>query len=200
MGTGPGESKPLSNVDSDKENQSSEEKLDKIVKPESTSVGSKSITAGLTKEHTDGKTTPDNSSNEAPRKSTTKPFGVPNRFGNTANVQTRNTTSFVELRKSLIPSPTVTTTVNTNNNNNNNFSKTSTDSNENSSVNGTNNNSNRHTIATMNQFNLNASNNNSNGSANEKATTIEAIGEANEFKGILQRRAEWEKRAKEGFK
>ncbi|XP_062716959.1 putative mediator of RNA polymerase II transcription subunit 24 isoform X3 [Aedes albopictus] len=192
----PGEAKPLSNVDSDKENQSSEEKLDKIVKPESTPIGK-----SINKEHTDGKTTPDNSSSEGQRKSSTKPFGVPNRFGNTANVQTRNTTSFVELRKSLIPSPTVTASANTNNNNNNNISKTTTDSNENSSVNGiNNNNSNRHTIATMNQFNLNANNNNSTTSTNGNSTTIEAIGEASEFKGILQRRAEWEKRAKEGFK
>ncbi|XP_021705318.1 uncharacterized protein LOC5565208 isoform X3 [Aedes aegypti] len=200
----PGEAKPLSNVDSDKENQSSEEKLDKIVKPDSASMVSKSISTGLTKEHTDGKTTPENSSNENLRKSTPKPFGVPNRFGNTANVQTKNTTSFVELRKSLIPSPTVTASANVNNNNNN-FTKTPTDSNENSinaiNNNNNNNNSNRHTIATMNQFNLNASNNNSNGSNNgNSATTIEAIGEASEFKGILQRRAEWEKRAKEGFK
>ncbi|XP_065085982.1 bromodomain-containing protein DDB_G0280777 isoform X2 [Ochlerotatus camptorhynchus] len=200
----PGEAKPLSNVDSDKENQSSEEKLDKLVKPESASVGPKSITGGITKEPVDGKTTPDNSANEVLRKSTTKPFGVPNRFGNTANVQSRNTTSFVELRKSLIPSTTTTTAANTNNSNNNNFAKIVPDSNENNGVNGTNNNnnnSNRHTIATMNQFNLNAINNNTNGNnTNGNSTTIEAIGDANEFKGILQRRAEWEKRAKEGFK
>ncbi|XP_062559355.1 bromodomain-containing protein DDB_G0280777 isoform X2 [Armigeres subalbatus] len=196
----PGEAKSLLSVDSDKENQSSEEKLDKIVKPDNAPVGSKNITAGVTKEHTDGKTTPDNNSNDVLRKSTTKPFGVPNRFGNTTNVQTRNTASFVELRKSLIPTPTVTVS---NNANNNNFSKTTPDGNENNSINGTsnnNNNSNRHTIATMNQFNLNANNNNTNGSTNGNSHTIEAIGEANEFKGILQRRAEWEKRAKEGFK
>uniref|UniRef100_A0A1Q3FQ96 DUF4739 domain-containing protein n=1 Tax=Culex tarsalis TaxID=7177 RepID=A0A1Q3FQ96_CULTA len=208
-----GETKTLSNVDSDKENQSSEEKLDKIVKPE-VSVGAKTIT----KDPTDGKSTPDNTSNEVLRKSNSKPFGVPNRFGNAMNVQqTRNTTSFVELRKSLIPGTTTTTgssttngTATQNGNNNNPAAKNGIEngSHESSPLNG-NNNSNRHTIATMNQFNLNASNNNNNitslagsntNGTTGAGTTIEALGEVNEFKGILQRRAEWEKRAKEGFK
>uniref|UniRef100_A0A8D8CVD2 (northern house mosquito) hypothetical protein n=1 Tax=Culex pipiens TaxID=7175 RepID=A0A8D8CVD2_CULPI len=206
-----GEPKTLCNVDSDKENQSSEEKLDKIVKPE-VSLNAKTIT----KEPSDGKTTPDNTSNEVLRKSNSKPFGVPNRFGNAMNVQqTRNTTSFVELRKSLIPGTTTTTTPTTGSpatngttqngtNNNNPASKNGIEngSHESAPLNG-NNNSNRHTIATMNQFNLNASNNNINGglaASNTNGATIEALGEVNEFKGILQRRAEWEKRAKEGFK
>lgn len=202
----PGEGKSLCSVDSDKENQSSEEKLDKLVKPETV--------VKTAKEPVDGKTTPDNGSNEVLRKSNSKPFGVPNRFGNAMNVQGRNTTSFVELRKSLIPGSTVTT-ANATQNGNNNASKNGIENgNESTQLNGNNNNNsvntNRHTIATMNQFNLNASNNNNNtnGSANggEKAngtvpgTTIEALSEVNEFKGILQRRAEWEKRAKEGFK
>lgn len=209
-----GETKTLCNVDSDKENQSSEEKLDKIVKPE-VSLNAKTNT----KEPSDGKTTPDNTSNEVLRKSNSKPFGVPNRFGNAMNVQqTRNTTSFVELRKSLIPGTTTTPTTGSpapngttqnGTNNNNPASKNGVEngSHESAPLNG-NNNSNRHTIATMNQFNLNASNNNINGglaASNTNGTTvvgttIEALGEVNEFKGILQRRAEWEKRAKEGFK
>ncbi|XP_058462735.1 putative uncharacterized protein DDB_G0277255 [Malaya genurostris] len=200
--------KPLTNVDSDKENQSSDEKLDKIVKPEGTPVVAKNIGTGLTKESIDGKTTPDSNANEVLRKNTPKPFGVPNRFGNTGNVQCRNSTSFSELRKSLLPSNVVapTTQNNNNNNTNNNAVKNGTESNESSGLNNTNNNnnnnSNRHTIATMNQFNLNANNINNNtcSSVNGNGTTIETIEDTNEFKGILQRRAEWEKRAKEGFK
>ncbi|XP_055631897.1 bromodomain-containing protein DDB_G0280777 isoform X2 [Toxorhynchites rutilus septentrionalis] len=201
------EAKPLSSVDSDKENHSSEEKLDKIVKTEGAHAGSKSIAGGMPKETSDHKAASENNnSNEVLRKSNPKPFGVPNRFGNASNVQNRNTTSFGELRKSLIPgSPTSTVP------NSNSFAKNSTESNEssgmnNNNINNNNNNninSNRHTIATMNQFNLNASNNNNNNNSsitNGNSTTIEAIREVNEFKGILQRRAEWEKRAKEGFK
>ncbi|XP_058831655.1 bromodomain-containing protein DDB_G0280777 isoform X2 [Topomyia yanbarensis] len=203
-----GDAKPLSNVDSDKENQSSDEKLDKIMKPEGASVVTKNIGSALTKEPTDGKITPDSNSNEMLRKSIPKPFGVPNRFGNAGNVQSRNSTSFAELRKSLIPSSTIAPVAqNINNNINNNHMKNGTESIDTSVSNTTsnnnnnnNNNSNRHTIATMNQFNLNASNNNNSNSANGNATTLETIGDANEFKGILQRRAEWEKRAKEGFK
>lgn len=199
-----GETKPLSSVDSDKENHSSEEKLDKIVNTDGAHIGSKSISGGIPKETNDGKATVENnSSNDVLRKTNPKPFGVPNRFGNASNVQNRNTTSFGELRKSLIPgSPTSTAP------SNNSFAKNGTDSNESSGMNNNNNNnnnhinSNRHTIATMNQFNLNASNNNNNNSSitNGNSTTIETIREVNEFKGILQRRAEWEKRAKEGFK
>lgn len=192
-----GETKTLSNVDSDKENQSSEEKLDKLVKPEV------SLNAKPAKDQpSNDAVKPADNNNTAPNtpaatKNNSKPFGVPNRFGSNA-LNTRNTTSFVELRKSLIPnsSPSSPNPTNQQNGNNNPAAK------ENGSepLNG---NSNRHTIATMNQFNLNASNNNTNGTTNGSAngTTIEALGEGlNEFKGILQRRAEWEKRAKEGFK
>ncbi|XP_053689417.1 probable serine/threonine-protein kinase DDB_G0282963 [Sabethes cyaneus] len=206
-----GDVKPLSNVDSDKENQSSEEKLDKIMKPDGAGVAAKGIGSVLSKDPIDGKTTPDSNSNEVHRRSTPKPFGVPNRFGNAVNVQARSNATFAEIRKSMLAASTTTSAAQNNNTNNNNV-KTTADSNEAVGLNGTTNNnnnniSNRHTIATMNQFNLNATNNNNNsnninnnGNANGNTTTIETIGEVNEFKGILQRRAEWEKRAKEGFK
>ncbi|XP_055599399.1 probable serine/threonine-protein kinase DDB_G0282963 isoform X2 [Uranotaenia lowii] len=200
-----GETKVISNVDSDKENQSSEEKLDKLVKSEGNGQkgGNGNVVA---KEPSESKVNPENNANEAHRKSISKPFGMPNRFGNSANVQPRNASSFVELRKSLIngSSPTNTPPANAN-------TKNGLESNEPPVNNGTSNNTNgnnntannRHTIATMNQFNLNANNNNNTticGNPNSNTGTIETIGESNEFKGILQRRAEWEKRAKEGFK
>ncbi|XP_055529306.1 probable WRKY transcription factor protein 1 [Wyeomyia smithii] len=216
-----GDGKTLSSVDSDKENQSSEEKLDKLSKSDGAGVTAKGNGTVLTKDSVDGKTTPDSNSSDGLRKSTPKPFGVPNRFGNAVNVQARSAATFAEIRKSMLAASGTTTSAtqnsNTNNINNNNNTKTTTDNNDVAGLNGTsinnnNNISNRHTIATMNQFNLNANNNNNNninnnsstisnnGNINGNNTTIETIGEVNEFKGILQRRAEWEKRAKEGFK
>ncbi|XP_050080047.1 serine-rich adhesin for platelets isoform X2 [Anopheles maculipalpis] len=244
--------KPLSSIDSDKENQSSEEKLDKVglqqtkqsqqqqhqqqQQPEliSTSLVQAVSVTPLQAPATNGSlkngcTLTDgvplkNGSNEngqTPasgeailRKSvTSKPFGVPNRFGNSPNgAQPRNATSFVEVRKTLLPSATVTVSPV-----NNNFVKSTNPTIpagqetgcENPSTVSNNNtiNTNRHTIASLNQLNstngvgggVGAINNNA-----SNATIIETDGggndEINEFKGILQRRAEWEKRAKEGFK
>uniref|UniRef100_A0A1S4H501 DUF4739 domain-containing protein n=2 Tax=Anopheles gambiae TaxID=7165 RepID=A0A1S4H501_ANOGA len=243
--------KPLSSIDSDKENQSSEEKLDKVGLQQTkqqqqqqqqhvqqqpaehistTLVQSVAIGAPVTNGSLkNGSSVVEpavlkNASNEngpaAPasgepilRKSiTSKPFGVPNRFGNAPNGgQPRNATSFVEVRKTLLPSATVTVgaPVITNNN----FVKSSTaqaqgDACESTTISNNNTiNTNRHTIASLNQLNsangVGAINNN----AANTATIIESDGgsggnngEINEFKGILQRRAEWEKRAKEGFK
>uniref|UniRef100_A0A182SGX7 DUF4739 domain-containing protein n=1 Tax=Anopheles maculatus TaxID=74869 RepID=A0A182SGX7_9DIPT len=243
--------KPLSSIDSDKENQSSEEKLDKVglqqtkqsqqqqqqqqPQPEliSTSlVQAVSVTplqapvtnGSLKNGCTGGDGVPlKNGSNEngqVPvsgeailRKSvTSKPFGVPNRFSNATNGgQPRNATSFVEVRKTLLPSATVTVSPV-----NNNFVKSTTpvgqEACENQSPVSNNNtiNTNRHTIASLNQLNstngvgggVGAINNNASNATNT-TTIIETDGgngEINEFKGILQRRAEWEKRAKEGFK
>uniref|UniRef100_A0A8W7P888 DUF4739 domain-containing protein n=3 Tax=gambiae species complex TaxID=44542 RepID=A0A8W7P888_ANOCL len=186
--------KPLSSIDSDKENQSSEEKLDKNASNEN------------------GPAAPASGEPILRKSITSKPFGVPNRFGNAPNGgQPRNATSFVEVRKTLLPSATVTVgaPVITNNN----FVKSSTaqaqgDACESTTVSNNNTiNTNRHTIASLNQLNsangVGAINNN----AANTATIIESDGgsggnngEINEFKGILQRRAEWEKRAKEGFK
>lgn len=146
-----------SNVDSDKENQSSsEEKLDKIPKveiaskPEEKSKKETGITG------VDGF-----------RKSniiTPKPFMMPNRFGNVNNY--RNTSTFTDLRKAALPStPTSTPTANAPQNEQNN------------NENGGSVNNNRHTISVVGEK-ISAEN-------SEKA----------EFKGILQRRAEWEKRA-----
>ncbi|XP_058119465.1 uncharacterized protein LOC131287805 [Anopheles ziemanni] len=234
--------KPLCSIDSDKENQSSEEKLDKVGAPQQQQqqpqqqqqqdlsaaiVQPASIPAPPLKssaaappppsEVKSNGTVESNGTSQTitvdpliVRKSvTSKPFGVPNRFGTAANGQTRNTTSFVDVRKTLLPnSAAVVAQVNNNfvkpdiasgvgenqtvvNNNNNN----------NSINNGTGNATNRHTIASLNQ--LNSANGGIGGGANNNATIIEAAGgngEINEFKGILQRRAEWEKRAKEGFK
>ncbi|KFB37479.1 AGAP010805-PA-like protein [Anopheles sinensis] len=232
--------KPLCSIDSDKENQSSEEKLDKvgapqqqqqqqqqdlsaaIVQPASIPAAPLKVSGATLPPSTEVKsngTTESNGTSQTitvdpliVRKNvTSKPFGVPNRFGTAANGQTRNTTSFADVRKTLLPSSAVVvaqvnnnfvkpdmassvgenqSVVNNNNNNNNSIN------------NGTGNATNRHTIASLNQ--LNSVNGGAGGGANNNATTIEAAaggnGEINEFKGILQRRAEWEKRAKEGFK
>uniref|UniRef100_A0AAG5DM85 DUF4739 domain-containing protein n=1 Tax=Anopheles atroparvus TaxID=41427 RepID=A0AAG5DM85_ANOAO len=246
-----GGGKPLCSIDSDKENQSSEEKLDKvgvvkqqqqqqqqqlvqqqqqdlsaaIVQPASVQApplnGSIKAPAPPPSEVKNGGS-PENGSTPAVvdpivRKSVpSKPFGVPNRFGNAANGQTRNTASFADVRKTLLPSSAVVVAQV-----NNNFVKTATNVNsaavdaagvgENQSVvnnnninnGGSNLTTNRHTIASLNQLNTANSGVGVGGGTNNNATTIEAVGgngEINEFKGILQRRAEWEKRAKEGFK
>uniref|UniRef100_A0A182YIY3 DUF4739 domain-containing protein n=1 Tax=Anopheles stephensi TaxID=30069 RepID=A0A182YIY3_ANOST len=244
--------KPLSSIDSDKENQSSEEKLDKVglqpvkqsqqqqqqqqqplQQPEliSTSLVQAVSVAPLQAPVTNGSLKNGCSGSDAVplkngssengqlpaageailRKSvTSKPFGVPNRFSNAPNGgQPRNATSFVEVRKTLLPSATVTVAPV-----NNNFVKSTSpagqDACENQSTVSNNNtiNTNRHTIASLNQLNstngvgggVGAINNNASNNATTIIETDAGNGEINEFKGILQRRAEWEKRAKEGFK
>lgn len=94
-----------------------------------------------------------------------KPFMMPSRFGNVNNY--RNTSTFADMRKAAVPStPSPAANVNT-------TATTEPNNNENGgSVN-----NNRHTISVV----------------TEKLTTESA--EKGEFKGILQRRAEWEKRA-----
>lgn len=106
---------------------------------------------------------------------TPKPFGTPNRFSNVANY--RNTQSFVEVRKNL--------QAKNNNNNTNGGEKpaTATAPSQKNDTNLKNNNNNRHTVAIT-----------------TPAPNTTELEDETEFKGILQRRAEWEKRAKEGFK
>ncbi|ETN63052.1 hypothetical protein AND_005242 [Anopheles darlingi] len=248
-GSGGSEGKPsMCSIDSDKENQSSEEKLDKVgvvtVKPQAvttadlspvngTSVGGQQQTGILSSGTATAKTgsgemvgvkngvsagdsTPAVTGESILRKNpSSKPFGVPNRFSNvpTNGQPTSRTTtapSFIDVRKTLLPSVTQQPAGNNNisNNNNNNGGLLAADcqspvnNNINNNISNT---SNRHTIAAMNQLNTTAG---GNGGVllgnNNVGPTIEAAaaanGELNEFKGILQRRAEWEKRAKEGFK
>lgn len=145
-----------SNVDSDKENQSSsEEKLDKLPKvdiqnkPEEKSKKETGISVA-----------------DGLRKSniiTPKPFMMPSRFGNVVN-NYRNTSAFTDLRKTAIPPTSSAPIVNT------------ATTEQNNNENGGSVNNNRHTISVVGEK-LNAEN------------------EKGEFKGILQRRAEWEKRA-----
>lgn len=165
------------NVDSDKENQSSsEEKLDKLPKVEIT-ISNNNNTNNI---NFNNKTTPviiKDEKKDEPKKliensviaknvSTApqaKPFAT-NKFGN-ANF--RNTTAFVDIRKNLqqqtlltspqatVPPPTEIT-------------------------------NNRHTIAGATI-------------TSTKSDDADSIVE-NEFKNLVQRRAEWEKRAKEAFK
>ena len=176
------------NVDSDKENHSSEEKLDKIPKIE---VKISSISKEDRNEH-------------QPKIIAAKPFGTPvNRFGNNRN-------TFVETRKtfnSISPQPPSLTSSNNNsinnnsNSNNNNFvikSSVTTGGTSEADIENNNNNniSSKNSVATLNQINNNVTSSNSTNN-NSNTETITDIGE---FKGILQRRAEWEKRAKEGFK
>lgn len=147
-----------SNVDSDKENQSSsEEKLDKLpkvdiqTKPEEKSKKETGLSGG----------------SDGFRKSniiTPKPFMLPSRFGNVTNY--RNTSTFTEIRKAAVPSTPSAPTAN----------NPSTEQNNNENG-GSVINNNRHTISVVGEK-LNVENS-----------------EKGEFKGILQRRAEWEKRA-----
>lgn len=145
-----------SNIDSDKENQSSsEEKLDKLPKVEVQS-----------KPEEKSKKDSGVSGSDAFRKSNViapKPFMMPSRFGNVNNY--RNTSTFSEIRKTAVPTIPPTATANT----------PSSEQNNNENGGGVNNN--RHTI----------------GVVGEKLSAESS--EKGEFKGILQRRAEWEKRA-----
>lgn len=147
-----------SNVDSDKENQSSsEEKLDKLPKVEIAIQG---------KPEEKSKKETALSGADGFRKSniiTPKPFMMPSRFGNVNNY--RNTSTFTEMRKTVVPTTPAAPTTNT------------PTTEQNNNENGGSVNNNRHTISVVNEK-LNAEN-------SDKA----------EFKGILQRRAEWEKRA-----
>uniref|UniRef100_A0A182Q2P7 DUF4739 domain-containing protein n=1 Tax=Anopheles farauti TaxID=69004 RepID=A0A182Q2P7_9DIPT len=228
--------KPLSSIDSDKENQSSEEKLDKVglqqgkqppqqqqqqqqqqqppelVQPVTVVTAVKN---GTTVGPSENGTAPTTGEAILRKSVSSKPFGVPNRFTNGTNGvgQARNATSFVDVRKTLLPGATVTAPSAGNNNfvksgggdvgENQSPASNNNNHNNNSNINNNNiNNTNRHTIASLNQ--LNSSNAGGALNNNASATIIETgepgSGELNEFKGILQRRAEWEKRAKEGFK
>uniref|UniRef100_A0A336KV59 CSON000024 protein n=1 Tax=Culicoides sonorensis TaxID=179676 RepID=A0A336KV59_CULSO len=198
------------NVDSDKENQSnSEEKLDKIT---SNTNNQSSNTTSVTTNNNLPTTVPTSQNNKSNSVNNTtssvvnpkvttgikannenvidsktnlvtpKPFGTPSRFSNVSNYRSSNT--FIETRNKNIQLKTLT------NNNINNNATGSPQSNITSTAKGkedVKNNNNRHTIgATVIE----------NTSKNIEADEPEEI----EFKGILQRRAEWEKRAKEGFK
>lgn len=166
------------NVDSDKENQSSsEEKLDKLSKVEITISNNNNNTNNV---NFNNKTAPiiikdekkdvpkkiiensivvKNSNSIAPQ---AKPFAT-NKFGNVANF--RNTTAFVDIRKNLQqPQPTTPQAI---------ILPPAEDNN-------------RHTIAGATI-------------TSTKSDEAESIVE-NEFKNLVQRRAEWEKRAKEAFK
>lgn len=196
------------NVDSDKENQSSsEEKLDKITQNNNNNQS----TNGTTTVTTNNNTVPtsnkptnatssvistnggikENNENVIPIDAKTnlvtpKPFGTPSRFSNVSNY--RNSTTFIEARNKSLQSKSlstnnngVTTTTNVTNN------MTSTTKTLTQDVKNNNSNNIRHTIGAIVNENV-----------SQKIDTSEP--EEIEFKGILQRRAEWEKRAKEGFK
>lgn len=168
------------NVDSDKENQSSsEEKLDKLAKVEITisnnnntnNVNFNNKTAPIIikdekkdvpKKIIENSIVVKNSSTAVPQ---AKPFAT-NKFGNVANF--RNTTAFVDIRKNLQqqqPQPTTPQVI---------IPPTTENSN------------NRHTIAGATITST---------KSDENDSIVE-----NEFKNLVQRRAEWEKRAKEAFK
>lgn len=145
-----------SNVDSDKENQSSsEEKLDKLPKVEIAIQG---------KPEEKSKKETGTTGADGFRKSniiTPKPFMMPSRFGNVNNY--RNTSTFTDMRKAAVPSATPS-------------------------------------APTLNAPTAEQNNNENGGSVNNNRHTISVVGEklnseSSEFKGILQRRAEWEKRA-----
>ncbi|XP_050090862.1 uncharacterized protein LOC126574616 isoform X2 [Anopheles aquasalis] len=245
-GSGGSEGKPsMCSIDSDKENQSSEEKLDKVgvvtVKPQAvtdlppvnaTSVGQQPSgllgsgtatiktpsgeMAGIKNGVSTGDSTPASTGEAILRKNpSSKPFGVPNRFTNVpTNGQPTSRTvapSFIDVRKTLLPSATQQSAGNNINNNHGglaaDFQSPVNNNNNNNNNNSMSNTSNRHTIAAMNQLNTAGGGGGTGGvllGNNNLGPTIEAAaaanGELNEFKGILQRRAEWEKRAKEGFK
>lgn len=186
-GTSITKSKSL-NLDSDKENQSSsEEKLDKL-------PGKIEIQMQPKVEKNDENVSISNN-RDGFRKNvliSPKPFALPSRFGNVVNY--RSTTSFMDTRKTTSTSSSSTTKVATtsptppepNNNNNNNVNSAHPVLNNNnlSSV--------RHTMNVVTEKEQKST---------DFISTDGGKSEGNaEFKGILQRRAEWEKRAKEAFK
>lgn len=181
------------NLDSDKENQSSsEEKLDTLPKLEITIQ--KQVV-----QHQDENVT--KRGDDGFRKNSLlspKPFVVPNRFGNVTNYRT--TTSFMDTRKpgisssttpnSIPTAPIATVTTNTILEQNNNGANVQSNNNNNNNIS-----NNRHTISVVTEKLTKSASMTS----ETICTTIATEGNA-EFKGILQRRAEWEKRAKEAFK
>lgn len=160
------------NIDSDKENQSSsEEKLDKLPKVEITisnnnntnniNFNNKTAPVIIKEEKKDEPKKLIESSKTAPQ---AKPFAT-NKFGN-ANF--RNTTAFVDIRKNLQQQPLTTSPPQA-------IIPPPTEISNN-----------RHTIAGATI-------------TSTKSDEADSIVE-NEFKNLVQRRAEWEKRAKEAFK
>lgn len=220
--------KPSALMDSDKENQSSsEEKLNKLTKVDVTITGninnnnnSLVINNAENKREIIGSKTLIENSNSTNTDDVFRPksiippkFVQQNRY--VAN-NYRNTTNFIEVRKNLQIStsqeikttpittpqqpqqhqqsspPTTLTTQNINNNNNettlNLINNNHSNNNNNSSNN--NNNINRHTISVASLVHTESGD----GAGTENVTAVKT-----EFKNILQRRAEWEKRAKEGL-
>jgi hypothetical protein len=194
--------KQQSNVDSDKENQSSEEKLDKLPKVEIKIVNNNNNNNNNSLS-LDKPREPAKNNNAMP---TIKPFGTPNKFGNTAY---RNSASFIEnLRNQSNNKLTNETNSNTNlqavSNNNNNTNSLSSNLIKTLSNNSININSSHNQNVANNNVNINvASQPNNRHTISTTAPSIKEkpiIGEDKEsieFKGILQRRAEWEKRANE---
>ncbi|XP_059608635.1 uncharacterized protein LOC132256312 [Phlebotomus argentipes] len=196
-----GKTPKSANVDSDKENQSSsEEKLDRLAKvePQIVAVTNGNYTkppsgreksGSIEEKATSPKKCAESCDNY--RKSsliTPKPFATnsPNRFSGTALNYRSTPTTFHDIRKSLgVAMTTLEATSQANqaniNNNNNNSISNGVCNNNNPTTNG------RHTIA-----------------APQSVTTDENTDASEEdiceFKGILQRRAEWEKRAKDACK
>lgn len=205
-----------SSLDSDKENQSSEEKLDKIPKVElkiSNGMGminnnnnannnnnNNNINNNNHKDKDDKFKVISENTTEVLRKSSipnappiavVKPFGT-NRFA--ANVATgnyRNSSTFLDVKRSLqqksnttIASTTTTNTTTT--------SSTTTTITPGSTTTG-----NHNSSSIITELNL---------TRNTMPPILDDLSEKkiatdkSEFKGILQRRAEWEKRAKEGSK
>lgn len=196
-------------MDSDKENQSSsEEKLDKITQNTSQNISNNQNNNISTNSSINAKTSSTNGIKEKDdnvipdpeiqRKSNLlapKPFGTPSRFSNV--VKYRNSTAFTDVRKNLQQKAS-----SNNNTTGNGGTNTSTINASSNSQDVKNNNSNN---------NNNITNNNNNNTTNVRHTIGAPLNDATkkidsggseeiEFKGILQRRAEWEKRAKEGFK
>lgn len=170
------------NLDSDKENQSSsEEKLDKLPGKIEIQIQPK------VEKNDENISIPNN--RDGFRKNvliSPKPFALPSRFGNAVNY--RSTAAFMDSRKTTSSSSSSTTKIPA-------TSPTPPEPNNNCSMPVLNNNnlsSVRHTINVVTE-------------KEQKSTELISIdggrSEGNaEFKGILQRRAEWEKRAKEAFK
>lgn len=172
------------NLDSDKENQSSsEEKLDKL-------PGKIEIQMQPKVEKNDENVSIANN-RDGFRKNvliSPKPFALPSRFGNVVNY--RSTAAFMDARKTTSTSSSSTTKVAT-------TSPTPPEPNNN----------NNSTVPVLNNNNLTGVRHTINVVTEKEQKSIELIStdggksEGNaEFKGILQRRAEWEKRAKEAFK
>ncbi|GAB0096417.1 hypothetical protein DMENIID0001_119230 [Sergentomyia squamirostris] len=196
--------KQTGNIDSDKENQSSsEEKLDRFSKGDLNNTivtngnGHIKPPSGKTPSFEEKITTTPNGDNyrKSSLQTTAKPFATnsPNRFSANVVQNYRSTaTTFHDIRKSLgvtITTPDATNQQSNQSNNNNGINTlgqnvTNNNNNNNVTTNG------RHaTVAPLPQQPMTDNNVN---------TTDD--GDICEFKGILQRRAEWEKRAKDACK